>query len=124
MPRFLETEIREQQKYEKRIQTSVDNTADDPLHEIKFAYHVKNFKKLLFIKEDISLFLFLEKNFFKIPKNSVASAFFLPTQILKNIEMPRQNPRHLPNAVNIALAGLPNFSNSWNRWKTDFLILA
>ena len=28
------------------------------------------------------------------PKNSIASAFFLPTQILKNINM----PRHLPTA--------------------------
>ena len=44
---FLETEIGKQQKYEKRRQISVDNTADDPLHEIKFAYCVKN-KKTFF----------------------------------------------------------------------------
>ena len=47
MPRFLETEIREQQKYEKRIQTSVDNTADDRLHEIKIKNCVKNKKHFL-----------------------------------------------------------------------------
>ena len=40
----------------------------------------------------------LEKKLFKIPKNSIASAFLLPMQILKNIFMPRQNPRHLPTA--------------------------
>ena len=47
LPRFSETEIREQQKYKKRIQTSVDNTADDQLHEIKFENRVKN-KKTFF----------------------------------------------------------------------------
>ena len=34
---FLETDIREQKKYEKRIQTSVDNTVNDLRYEIKFA---------------------------------------------------------------------------------------
>ena len=33
---FLETDIREKKKYEKRIQTSVDNTVNDLHHEIKF----------------------------------------------------------------------------------------
>ena len=33
---FLETDIREQKKYEKRIQTSADNTVNDPHYEIKF----------------------------------------------------------------------------------------
>ena len=33
---FLETNIREQKKYEKRIQTSVDNTVNDLRYEIKF----------------------------------------------------------------------------------------
>ena len=33
---FLETDIREQKKYEKRIQTSVDNTVNDLRYEIKF----------------------------------------------------------------------------------------
>ena len=36
MFRFLETDIREQKKYEKRIQTSVDNTVNDLRYEIKF----------------------------------------------------------------------------------------
>ena len=36
MFRFLETDIREQKKYEKRIQTSVDNTVNDLPCEIKF----------------------------------------------------------------------------------------
>ena len=63
-------------------------------------------EKYFFIKQDISLFfkqkniffLFLEKYFFQISKNSVASAFFLPRQILKNIDMPRIDPWHLPTA--------------------------
>ena len=48
-------------------------------------------KITFFIKQNIS-FLFLNKNilflktyFFKIPKNLIAAAFFLPKQILKNI---------------------------------------
>ena len=43
-------------------------------------------------------FLFLEKHFFKIPKNLIASAFFLPRQMPKNIDMPQQKPWHLPTA--------------------------
>ena len=33
MPRVLETGIREQQKFEKRKQTSEDNTVNDLYHE-------------------------------------------------------------------------------------------
>ena len=33
---FLELNIREQKKYEKRMQTSVDNTVNDLRYEIKF----------------------------------------------------------------------------------------
>ena len=33
---FLKTDIREKKKYEKRIQTSVDNTVNDVRYEIKF----------------------------------------------------------------------------------------
>ena len=53
-----------------------------------FENSVKN-KNTFFIKQDIS---FLKKT--KI----IAWAFFLPRQIVKNIDMPRQNPRHLPAA--------------------------
>ena len=66
---FLESDIREQQKYEKRIQTSVDNTANDLLHEIKFENRVENKNNFLLSK----LFLSLLQHFL----------FFLPTQILK-----------------------------------------
>ena len=52
---------------------------------------------IFFLKQKyIFSYSWLEKYFFKISKNSVASAFFLPRQMLKNIDMPRQNPRHLP----------------------------
>ena len=43
MPCFL-TDIREQQEYEKRIQSSLDNTVDDQHHEMKFEDCVKNKK--------------------------------------------------------------------------------
>ena len=33
---FLKTDIREKKMYEKRIQTSVDNTVNDVRYEIKF----------------------------------------------------------------------------------------
>ena len=53
---FLETDIREQKKYEKRTQTSVDNTVNDLRYEIKFENRVTE-KISFFIKRDIS-FLF------------------------------------------------------------------
>ena len=56
MSRFLETDIREQQIYEKRIQTSVNNTVNNLRHEIKLQNHVKN-KNNFFIKQNI-YFLF------------------------------------------------------------------
>ena len=54
-----------------------------------------------------TFFSFINKNiffyswkciFYKIPKNSFALAFFLSRQILKNIDIPWQNPQHLPIA--------------------------
>ena len=91
MPPFLGTDIRKQQKYGKRIQASVDNTVNDLRHDF-------------FIKQNTS-FLFLSKNiyfwksiFFKITKNSIVSAFFLPRQMLRNIDMPQRKPRRLPTA--------------------------
>ena len=53
---FLETDIREQTKYEQRIQTSVDNTVNDLRYEIKFENCVKD-KNNFFIKRNIA-FLF------------------------------------------------------------------
>ena len=53
---FLETDIREQIKYEKRIQTSMDNTVNDLGYEIKFKNRGKD-KNNFFIKWNIA-FLF------------------------------------------------------------------
>ena len=53
-------------------------------------------KTFLFFK--INFFFVLGEVFFMSPKNSIDSAFFLQRQILKNINMPRQKPRHLPTA--------------------------
>ena len=49
MFRFLETDIREQKKYEMRTQTSADNTVNDLRSKIKFENRVKD-KNNLFIK--------------------------------------------------------------------------
>ena len=80
---FLETDIREQKKYEMRTQTSVDNTVNDLRYEIKFENRVKD-KNNLFIKWNTAFLflfffqylLFLETYYFKILKNLIASAFF------------------------------------------------
>ena len=53
---FLETDIREQKKYEKRIQTLVDNTVNDLRYKIKFENRVED-KNDFFIKRIIA-FLF------------------------------------------------------------------
>ena len=42
---FLETDIREQKKYEKRIKTSVDNTVNNLRYEIKFEIKLFFFKQ-------------------------------------------------------------------------------
>ena len=63
---FLETDTREQRKFEKRIQTSVDNTVNDLRYESKFEIRVKDkitsfqniFETLLFFfKQEYILFL-------------------------------------------------------------------
>ena len=57
MFRFLETDKREQNKYEKRIQTFVDNTVNDLNYdEIKFENSVKD-KNSSFIRQSVA-FLF------------------------------------------------------------------
>ena len=53
---FLETNIREQKKYEMRTQTFVDNTVNDQRSEIKYENRVKD-KNNFFIKRNIA-FLF------------------------------------------------------------------
>ena len=91
MFRFLETDLREQKKHEKRIQTSClqlrileslasllhhwYNTVND------FKNHVKE-KITLSVSETMLVFikqkyiLFSETYFFKIPRDLIASAFF------------------------------------------------
>ena len=45
---FLETDIREQTKYEQRIQTSVDNTVNDLRYEIKLE-NIQNVRNIAFL---------------------------------------------------------------------------
>ena len=101
MFRFFETDIREQKKYEKRIQTSVNFTVNDLCYGIKFEICVKdksNFSIERNIAERNIAFLFPTKIYFilgEIPKSLIAQAFFylfvfvLLRQTLKNIDMPR-----------------------------------
>ena len=66
MSRFLETDIREQKKYDKGIQTSVDNAVNDPRYESKFENPVK-YKKIIFLLSEIFFIkpkYFLKKNMF------------------------------------------------------------
>ena len=80
MFRFLQTDIREQKKYEKGIKTSVDNTLNDLRYEIKFENCVKD-KNNFFIKWNIAFLswtkiLFLETHFLKIPKDLIKPQHF------------------------------------------------
>ena len=71
---FLETDIREQKKYEMRTQTSVDNTVNDLRYEIKFENFVKD-KNNFFIKRNIAFLFWIKIHFiigdvfFKVSKN-------------------------------------------------------
>ena len=91
-------------KYEKRIQTPVDNTVNDLRHEIKFENHEKN-KSNFFIKENIFLFYSWKSIFLKIPKNLITSAFSFDEADTKNIDTHRQKhrvcrlPRRISNPV-------------------------
>ena len=60
---FLGTDLREQKKYEKSIQTSVDNTVNDLRYEIKFENRVKE-KNNFFIKRNIAKVFLRYSNIF------------------------------------------------------------
>ena len=99
---FLKTDIRGQKNYEKRMHTSVDNTANGLRYEIMFQNRVNKKNNLLsFLKQ--KYILFMETYFFKIPRYLVAPAFPFfffwggggARQILKNKDMLRQKPRML-----------------------------
>ena len=60
---FLETNLREQKKYEKSTQTSVDNTVNDLRYEIKFENRVKE-KNNFSIKRNIAKVFLRYSNIF------------------------------------------------------------
>ena len=60
MFRFLETDRRERKKYERRMQTSVDNTVNDLRYENKFENRVK--AKITFLLSETLLFFFKQKS--------------------------------------------------------------
>ena len=57
---FLETDIREQEKYKMRTHISVDNAVNDLRYEIKFENCVKDKKKFLL---SYTLIFFLEQKY-------------------------------------------------------------
>ena len=69
---------------------------------------------IFFLKQKyIFSYSWLEKYFFKISKNSIASAFFLLRQILKNIDVP--HPWHLRNVeVNFVTVERMGFTSKIN----------
>ena len=76
-----------------KTQTSGDDAVNDLPYEIKFENCLK--EKINFcIKQNIA-FPSRRHIFFKISNNLITSAFFLPRQILKNIDMPWQKPQML-----------------------------
>ena len=107
MFRFLKTDIRGQKKYEKRMHTSVDNTANGLRYEIMFQNRVNKKKTFLLSKILLSFLkqkyiLFMETYFFKIPRDLIAPAFFFfffgggeASQIIRNKDMLSQKPRML-----------------------------
>ena len=100
---FLETDIREQQKYKKRIQTFLDNTINDLHQEIKFENCVKD-KNNFLLSETFLFFLkqkyilFLATHFFKILNHLIALAFFFAGADTKKHRYAWQKPQHLPIA--------------------------
>ena len=60
---FLEIDIREQRKYVKRIQTSVDDTVNDLRYQIKFENCVKD-KNITFLVTKTLLVFFKQKYLF------------------------------------------------------------
>ena len=70
---FLETDIRKQKKYEKRIETSVDNTVNDLRYEIKFE-NIRNVRNIAFLFWT-KIYFILGDVFFKIPKNLILGVF-------------------------------------------------
>ena len=80
MFRFLETDRRERKKYERRMQTSVDNTVNDLRYENKFENRVKDKNNFLLSEKLLFFFLkkyilFLERYFFKILHNFFAERY-------------------------------------------------
>ena len=97
---FLETGIREQRNMKIEYRQLWINTVNDLRYEIKFENRVKDKSFLLsktfffFFKQKYIFHSWMEY-FCKIPKNLIASAFFLLKQVLKNIDIPWQKLWHL-----------------------------
>ena len=105
MFRFLETDIREQKNIKIEYKHLWINTVNDLHCEINFVNRVKD-KNNFFIKWKTFIFLFKQKYIFHSWRSIflrflwilLPRHFFLPRQILKNIDMPQQKAWHLLTA--------------------------
>ena len=77
---FLETDIREQRKYEKRTQKYVDNTVNDMRHEIKFKICVKS----------IIIIIQLTQHFF-FPESDIKKRRYASTKASAFADCPRES---------------------------------
>ena len=73
---FLETDIREQKKYENRIQTSVDNTVNHLRYEMKFENRVKDKNNFFYEMKHCFSFLKLVSTIFYSPSRTMKNALF------------------------------------------------
>ena len=94
---FLETDIKEQKKYEKRMQTSVDNTVNDLLYEIMFE-NIRDVRNIAFFFQT-KIYFILGDIFFKVPKNLILGIFFAEVDTKKH----RYAPAKTSNAALVKL---------------------
>ena len=93
---FLETDIKEQKKYEKKMQTSVDNI-NDLRYEIMFE-NVRDVRNVAFFFET-KIYFILGDIFFKVPKNLILGIFFAEVDTKKH----RYAPAKTSNAALVKL---------------------
>ena len=94
---FLETDIKEQKKYEKRMQTSVDNTVNDLLYEIMFE-NIRDVRNIAFFFQT-KIYFILGDIFFEVPKNLILGIFFAEADTKKH----RYAPAKTSNAALVKL---------------------
>ena len=94
---FLEIDTKEQKKYEKKIQTSVDNTVNDLRYEIMFE-NIRDVRNIAFFFQT-KIYFILGDIFFEVPKNLILGIFFAEADTKKH----RYTPAKTSNAALVKL---------------------